>query len=327
MSTGTAAAVAALCSSAHAKVAPVSSSFWHCSAGSTVSDGHWLPAWTTLSGQLHLLGQVGLVKVQVVGKEMRKDGIFHHGWFCFFFGLLSTVQNYRGWDRGDRKHSFSPWILYLFFPLHALTAHVTTLRQGLPRAPRSLQPSPAEAFARCCYAYTNSQRLGLRTADTSLPPPPRVPLFQPLRAGPRGKLLLSRHTQPAPAVGQRRGARTAPLNSSCAAGGSTAGGAARRGAGAGAGCRCAAAGSAQPAPGGGSGSGAAVPRGGGEDEGGFCLLFLPPRDDFHSNLIERCNFGNWGGFIIIIIIFIFFPFFSPLLPSHLVGPRGVTGGR
>ena len=194
MSTGTAAAVAALCSSAHAKVAPVSSSFWHCSARSTVSDGHWLPAWTTLSGQLHLLGQVGLVKVQVVGKEMMKDGIFHHGWFCFFFGLLITVQNYRGWDRGDRKHSFSPWILYLFFPLHALTAHVTTLRQGLPRAPRSLQPSPAEAFARCCYAYTNSQRLGLRTADTSLPsPPPRAPISAPPRRAPRETFALAAH--------------------------------------------------------------------------------------------------------------------------------------
>lgn len=124
--------------------------------------------------------------------------------------------------------------------------------------------------------------------------------------------------------GQRRPASTVPLNSSCAAGGSTAGGAALRGAGAGAGCRCTAAAaesSRRPAageravlrPGEAAAPGAAVPGGGGEDEGGFWLFFLPPRDDFHSNLIERCNFGNWGGFIIIIIYFspIFFPASRP----------------
>lgn len=112
------------------------------------------------------------------------------------------LKNYRGWDRGDWKHSRSPQILYPSFPLHAPTAHVTALRQELPRAPRSLQPSPAEAFARCCYAYTRSQRLGLRTADTSLPSPPAAcPYFSPSAPGPRGKLFLSRHTQPAPAAG------------------------------------------------------------------------------------------------------------------------------
>lgn len=131
-----------------------------------------------------------------------------------------------------RKFSTPPHAFYTLFPLpSALTAHITSSqRLGLLLtrvcAKRSLQQSSVEAFGSCCYAYNNSQRPGLRTANAPLLHPPVSADAVSRRT--RGKLLVTKAHPAGPGRReQRRPESTAPLNSSCAAGGSTAGGAAR----------------------------------------------------------------------------------------------------
>lgn len=88
--------------------------------------------------------------------------------------------------------SFQPFHMRFiqFFPfLSVLTAHITSSqRPGLPLirvcVQRSLQPSSVEAFGSCCYAYNNSYRPGLRTANAALAHP-RVPADARISAHPR----------------------------------------------------------------------------------------------------------------------------------------------
>lgn len=245
-----------------------------------------------------------------------------------------------------RKFSTLPHAFYTVFSLlSVLTAHITSSqRPGLPLirvcVQRSLQPSSVEAFGSCCYAYNNSYRPGLRTANAALAHP-RVPADARISAHPRETFGYKGTPSRPWAAGAAAPGEHGPFKFQLCGGGQHRW---RRGAGLGpgplpvrgresgreressrtressrgktAGAEQQAENSAQPCARGGSGSGAAVPRGGGEDEDGSRLFFLPPRDDFHSNLIERCNFGNWGGFIIIFFLPIFSPRFVPPLAEE-----------